>query len=137
MNAAATRSPLTPTLAEIALSWFYRVVAIYCLMFGLLYWVRLVGIYPGDLWRFDLMPVHWQITTVTLAALFPFAAIGLWMLASWGIVVWFICAVIETFMYWWHADWYGSRPSIVAAHLVIGAIFVALAFVTRRYRPDN
>ncbi len=34
------------------------------------------------------MPVHWQVATVTLAVFFPFAAVGLWMLASWGPVIW-------------------------------------------------
>jgi hypothetical protein len=131
------RSSLQPTLTEQAFAGFHRVVAIYCLMFGLLYWVRLVGIYPGDLWRFDLMPVHWQVTSVTLAALFPFAAIGLWMLASWGAVVWFICAAIETFMYWGRPDLYGSRLAIVAAHLAIAAIYIAFRFALRRERPDH
>ena len=39
-------------------------IAVYCLMFGVLYWVRLIGNYDGPLWRFDLMPVHWQVVTV-------------------------------------------------------------------------
>lgn len=128
---------LAPTLAEHAFAWLNRVVAIYCLMFGLLYWVRLVGIYPGDLWRFDLMPVHWQVASVTLAALFPFAAIGLWMLASWGAVVWFLCAALEIFMYWWRADLFGPRPAIVLAHAAIAAGYLALVIVIRRQRPNN
>ena len=68
-------------------------IAAYCLLFGVLYWIRLIGYYAGPLWRFDLMPVHWRVAGVMLAAFFPFAAIGLWMLASWGPVIWFICAV--------------------------------------------
>ncbi len=136
MSPATVRSPLEPTLAEAAFGWFHRIVAIYCLMFGLFYWVRLVGVYPGDLWRFDLMPTHWQVTAVTLAAFFPFAAIGLWMLASWGMVVWLICAIIETYMYWWKADWYGSRPSIILAHFIVGAIYVGFVVFMARQRPD-
>ena len=76
-------------------AWFQRVIAGYCLMFGVLYWIRLIGFYRGPLWRFDLMPVHWQVAAVVLAVFFPFAAVGLWMLASWGPVIWFICAVTE------------------------------------------
>jgi hypothetical protein len=87
---------LVPSVAELTFAWFHRVIALYCLLFGVLYWVRLIGYYDGALWRFDLMPVHWQVAAVTLAALFPFAAIGLWMLASWGPVIWFICAATET-----------------------------------------
>ena len=78
---------------ETLFAWFQRLVAVYCLIFGMFYWVRLIGYYDGPLWRFDLMPVNWQVAAVTLSAFFPFAAIGLWMLASWGPVIWFICAV--------------------------------------------
>lgn len=134
---SATPNMLAPSLPEIAFAWLNRVVAVYCLMFGFAYWVRLVGIYPGDEWRFDLMPVHWQVASVTLAALFPFASIGLWMLASWGAVVWFICAVIETFMYWWRADLFGSKPIIVLVHLLIAAAYLTLVVIIRRQRPGH
>lgn len=133
---SARSGMLAPTLAEHAFAWLNRIVAVFCLMSGLLYWVRLVGIYSGDLWRFDLMPVHWQVASVTLAALFPFAAIGLWMLASWGAVVWLICAVIEVFMYWWRVDLFGARPPIVIAHVVIAVLYLALVIVIRRQRPS-
>ena len=49
------------------------VIAGYCLLFGILYWIRLIGFYDGPLWRFDLMPVHWQVAAVMLAVFFPFA----------------------------------------------------------------
>ena len=99
MSDLADRGPIRPTLTEQAFVWFQRLIAGYCLLFGILYWVRLIGVYDGPLWRFDLMPVHWQVAAVTLAVFFPFAAIGLWMLASWGPVIWVICAVTETVMY--------------------------------------
>jgi hypothetical protein len=38
---------LQPSTAEIAFQWFHSVVAGYCLLFGLLYWIRLVGFYDG------------------------------------------------------------------------------------------
>ena len=82
----------------------------------MLYWIRLIGFYDGPLWRFDLMPVHWQVAAVVLAAFFPFAAIGLWMLASWGPVIWFICAATETVMYLGFPDLFGQRMLIVASH---------------------
>ena len=44
-----------------------------------------------------------------LAVFFPFAAIGLWMLASWGPVIWFICAVTETVMYVGFPEMFGKH----------------------------
>jgi hypothetical protein len=115
---------LGPTLTEQAFVWFQRLVAGYCLLFGVLYWVRLIGLYDGPLWRFDLMPVHWQVAAVTLAVFYPFAAIGLWMLASWGPVIWVICAVTETAMYFFFPDLYGHRLLIVSSHLAVAVLYV-------------
>lgn len=125
MSELADRGPVQPTLAETGFVWFQRVIAGYCLLFGVLYWVRLIGIYDGPLWRFDLMPVHWQIAAVTLAAFFPFAAIGLWMLASWGPVIWGICAVTETVMYCVFPDLYGHRLLIVSSHIFVALLYAA------------
>lgn len=126
-NLTEPRHALRPTAAEVAFIWFQRIIAAYCLLFGVLYWIRLIGIYPGPLWRFDLMPVHWQVASVSLAVLFPFAAIGLWMLSSWGPVIWFVCAVVETTMYIGFPERFGHRPAIGAAH--VGVILLYLAFV--------
>ncbi len=109
---------------EIAYGWFHRFVAACCLVFGLLYWTRLVGYYPGDLWRFDLMPVHWQVAAVSLATLYPLAASGLWMVASWGPVIWVICAATETIMYLGFPELFGHRPTVLALHGLTAALFV-------------
>jgi len=127
---------LGPTLTEVGYVWFQRVVAAYCLLFGFSYWVRLVGYYPGPLWRFDLMPVHWQVACVTLAALFPFAAIGLWMLASWGPVIWFLCAVIEGVMYWGMPDMFGDRRPIVFAHIAVAGLYICFRVVLIRQQAE-
>jgi len=131
-----SQAALTPTLAEVAFTWFHRLIAAYCLLFGVLYWIRLVGYYPGQLWRFDLMPVHWQIASVVLAALFPFAAIGLWMLASWGPVIWFLCAALEGVMYLGLPELFGDRRMIVFSHIAVAALYVAFRVVIARQRAD-
>lgn len=136
---AEGRSDLRPSVAEAAFVWFQRVIAAYCLLFGLLYWVRLIGLYSGPLWRFDLMPVHWQVATATLAVFYPFAAIGLWMLASWGPVIWFICAVTETVMYAFFPVLYGYRLSIVLSHALVIALYCTFRVViyTQRRRAET
>lgn len=118
-----------PTAAAVTFIWFHRVIAGYCLLFGVLYWIRLIGLYEGPLWRFDLMPVHWQVAAVTLSVLFPFAAIGLWMLASWGPVIWSICALAETAMYAGFPNYFGQRPMIVASHALVALLYVAFRLV--------
>ena len=118
--------------------WFQRVIAGYCLLFGVLYWIRLIGFYPGNLWRFDLMPVHWQLASVVLAVLFPFAAIGLWMLSSWGPVIWFICAAMEVTMYRGCPEVFGYRPTIGLSHLGVLVLYLVFrAVIYFQSRPSH
>lgn len=123
MHQAFERTPLRATPLELAWQWFHRAVAVFCLVLGVLYWVRLIGVHGGALWRFDLMPVHWQVASVTLAVLFPFAASGLWMIASWGPVIWFICAAIEAAMYVGFPELFGTRTAIMATHAAVAVIY--------------
>jgi len=114
---------------ETLFAWFQRLVAAYCLLFGVLYWVRLIGYYEGPLWRFDLMPVQWQISAVTLSAFFPFAAIGLWMLASWGPVIWAICALIEIVMFVGFPQIFGQHYLAVGTHVFAACLYVAFRII--------
>ncbi len=135
MSETEARSSLfAPSTVETLFSWFQRIIAIYCLMFGTLYWVRLIGYYDGSLWRFDLMPVHWQVVSATLAVFFPFAAAGLWMLASWGPVIWFICAVTEAVMFLGFPSLFGRHYVVVASHAFAALLYVAFRLVIRRQK---
>lgn len=128
-EASARPQAFGPTTVELLFAWFQRIIAVSCLMFGMVYWVRLVGYYDGPLWRFDLMPVHWQVVTVTLSVFFPFAAAGLWMLASWGPVIWFICAVTETVMYVGFPDLFGRHYAVVASHAFAATLYVTFRVI--------
>lgn len=130
-DAVSARVTLGPSLAEMLFAWFQRIIAAYCLLFGVLYWVRLLGFYHAPLWRFDLMPVHWQVAAAMLAVLFPFAAAGLWMLASWGPVIWFLCAATETVMYAGLPGLFGERWPIVLSHAAVALLYLVFRLVIR------
>ena len=130
----SARPLLQLSAAEAAFEWFQRVMAAYCLLFGVLYWVRLIGLYDGTLWRFDLMPVHWQVASVTLAVFFPFASIGLWMFASWGAVIWFICAITEAVMYAGFPELFGHRHSILISHVFVLLLYASFRIVIHLQR---
>lgn len=102
--------------------WFIRMVALVCLAQGVYYWVRLIGYYPGLLWRFDLMPWQWQAACVTLAALLPIAAIGMWMRASWGALLWAMAALLQIMMYSFLSNMFEYYP--IAAALNAGLLLV-------------
>lgn len=84
------------TTVRVLLRVLMRAVALCMFALGLLYWVRLIGIVDGALWRFDLMPLGWRIAAPALAVLYPVGGTGLWMGASWGLVVWALVAGAAT-----------------------------------------
>ncbi|WP_348640552.1 DUF6163 family protein [Chelativorans sp. Marseille-P2723] len=126
MEETAARLPVRQTPLEHGLQVFQRVVALACLAFGTAYWVQLLGFFEGAHWRVDLMPFHWQMAAVPLAVLFPFAAVGLWLLASWGAVVWFLCVAMEFAMYGFFPDLYGSRPLLLVLHMAAFGCFAVM-----------
>ena len=66
---------------------FLRVMAALSMLKGLYHWSRVCGIGVGD----DLFEYHsvaWQTGTVFFAVIDLVAAIGLWLAAAWGAVIW-------------------------------------------------
>ena len=67
---------------------FLRVMAGVSMLKGLYHWARVcgIGVSPND--AFDLHSVAWQTATVFFAVIDLVAAVGLWLAAAWGAVVW-------------------------------------------------
>lgn len=128
MSLQAEARPIE-TLAFRLFRYFQRIVAAICLAAGLQYWALLSGLYGGALWRFDLMPMHWQVAASSLAVLFPVAAVGLWMPVSWGPVIWFVAAAAEVAMYLVFSDLFGLRPLIVAMHAGVAVIYTVFRLI--------
>jgi hypothetical protein len=47
------------------------------------------------------------------------------MMASWGPVIWFICAAIEVVMFAGFPQLFGRNDAVVASHLFAAALYVA------------
>ncbi|MGU3398520.1 DUF6163 family protein [Brucellaceae bacterium D45D] len=105
-------------------AWFMRLLALIVLATGIAYWIRLIGIYPGLLWRFDLMPWMWQTASVALALLMPVAATGLWMRAPWGPVLWLVAAIGEIAIYSVFARYFEYRPLTVGLNVTFILVYV-------------
>jgi hypothetical protein len=67
---------------------FLRVMAAVSLIKGLYHWSRVVGIgvEPNEIFEFH--SIAWQTATVFFAVLDLVAAVGLWLAAAWGAVIW-------------------------------------------------
>ena len=119
--------------------WLCRLSAIALFGVGIAYWVRLVGIFDGSLWRFDLMPLQWRMAAPALAVLCPVAGVGLWMPVSWGIVVWVVAAMIEAFLVFGLPQGLAAHPAILGGHALALSLLLALALTDRilRRRADT
>jgi fatty acid desaturase len=67
---------------------FLRVMAGVSMLKGLYHWSRVVGIGVSDGETFELHSVAWQAATVFFAVIDLVAAVGLWLAAAWGAVIW-------------------------------------------------
>jgi hypothetical protein len=66
---------------------FLRLMAGLSMLKGIFHWSRVIGIDVGD----DLFETHsiaWQTATVFFAVIDLVAAVGLWLAAAWGAVIW-------------------------------------------------
>ena len=80
---AAQNMPWTARLVT-----FLRVMAAISMFKGLYHWAQVTGIFvaPGEM--FETHSVAWQSATVFFAVLDLVAAVGLWLAAAWGAVIW-------------------------------------------------
>jgi len=113
-----------PSLAETVFGLFLRLVAVSCFWFGLNYWAMLIGFSMEGRGRFDLLPLSWRAAATTLAVVYPVAALGLWLLVSWGPVLWVVAAAVEITMFEVYPQIFGTRPMLLTLHLIVAATFL-------------
>jgi len=67
---------------------FLRVMAGISMFKGLYHWSRVCGVGVADSDAFAVHSVAWQTATVFFAVIDLVAAVGLWLAAAWGAVIW-------------------------------------------------
>jgi Family of unknown function (DUF6163) len=71
---------------------FLRVMAGVSMLKGLYHWSRVCGIGVGPNEGFEFHSIAWQTATVFFAVIDLVAAVGLWLAAAWGAVIWLTAA---------------------------------------------
>ncbi len=67
---------------------FLRLMAGVSMLKGLYHWTEVCGIGIGPVEPFENHSVAWQTATVFFAVIDLIAAVGLWLAAAWGAVIW-------------------------------------------------
>jgi Family of unknown function (DUF6163) len=116
---------------------FLRVMAGVSMLKGLYHWSRVTGIGVGADDLFAYQSIAWQAATVFFAVIDLVAAVGLWLAAAWGAVVWLMSVAsmlaVEIFF-----------PRVFGAGLLTGllegmllAIYLWLALKSAQEHPQG
>ena len=114
---------------------FLRIMAAASLIKGLYHWAAVCGIGAGADGGFEMHTVAWQTATVFFAVIDLVAAVGLWLAAAWGAVVWLTAvvsmAVVEVFF----PQIYGGSLFVVLVEGTLLCAYLWLAIFAAREKP--
>ncbi len=128
----ALGGPVEQHGARLPLSVIYmRVVALLLLAAGLARACQVLGITPEYL-AFDNLEPAKRASAVTLLLVDLLSAVGLWIGAAWGPVMWAVALAVEVSMYTIFSDLFGSYPLRVFVHACLFIGFLALTFTEWR-----
>jgi uncharacterized membrane protein (DUF2068 family) len=102
---------------------------------GLYHWSEVCGIgaRPGQ--AFEAHTIAWQTATVFFAVLDLVAAVGLWLAAAWGAVVWLTSVVSMAAVEVFFPNVYGGSYFVVLVELTLLVMYLFLAIKSAQERP--
>jgi hypothetical protein len=114
---------------------FLRVMAGLSMLQGLYHWGEVTGIIDHADVGFEMRSTAWQATTIYFAVIDLVAAVGLWLAAAWGAVVWLTAVVSLAAVEVLFPQVYGGRTLVVLVQVGLLAAYLALALLAARERP--
>ena len=114
---------------------FLRAMAVLSMAKGLYHWAVVSGI-AGPLDGFEYQRMPWQTATVFFAVIDLVAAVGLWLAAAWGAVVWLTASVSMAAVEVFFPEVYGGRLWVVALEGVLLFTYLFLAIQSAREHPN-
>src|SRR6202050_3842647 len=114
---------------------FMRIMAVLSLIKGVYHWTQIcgIGVGAGD---FEARSVAWQTATVFFAVIDLVAAVGLWLAAAWGAVVWLTAVVSMVVIEVFFPNVYGTSIFILIVEMGLLSFYLWLAIHAARERPD-
>jgi len=115
-------SPLPGWRWGLLLAWFMRALALLWLMKGLSAWSVILGIWTPAVEGFEARETGYQAIIIYFAVVDLVAAVGLWLVSTWGGVMWLL-AVMSYLIF------SAFFPSVLSSNLVISGLFLILVVV--------
>jgi hypothetical protein len=133
LDQTATHMPQARWTARLIL--YVRIMAVASMLKGLYHWALVCGVGSGLDSYFELAPLPWRAATIFFAVIDLVAAVGLWLAAAWGGVVWLTAAISMAAVEVLFPQIYGGAVWVVSAELASVSIYLVLALLAGRERP--
>ena len=117
------------------LTLFLRAVAVLSLAKGLYHWAVICGFGAAPGGGFEAKSSPWQMATVFFAIIDLVAAVGLWLGASWGVIIWLASSVTMIVVHALLPQIYGFQPVIIVGEIALIIGYVFIAFEAAREQP--
>lgn len=114
---------------------FLRAMAVLSLLKGLRYWMAVCGFGLAPEGGFEAQSLAWQAATIFFAVIDLVAAVGLWLAAPWGAVVWLTASVSMIVVEIFFPQIYGSLLLVLLTEPVAIAAYLVLAIMAAREQP--
>jgi hypothetical protein len=114
---------------------FLRVMAGVALLKGLYHWAIVCGIDAPSPVGFEAYATPYQVATVFFAVIDLVAAVGLWLAAPWGAVVWLTSVISMAAVEALFPQIYGGRMWVIVVEVILLGIYLWLALLSAREQP--
>jgi hypothetical protein len=115
---------------------FLRLMAVVSLVKGLYHWGRVCGIGASAADSFEVHAVAWQTATVFFAVIDLVAAVGLWLAAAWGAVIWLTSVVSMAVVQVFFPQVFGGSFFVVLVEFTLLGVYLWLAIFAAREQPQ-
>src|SRR3954454_4558011 len=122
-----TERRATPWTRRLVL--FLRIMAMISLAKGIYHWSLVLGIGDGSGSTFEAATMPWQAATIFFAVIDLVAAVGLWLAAAWGGVVWLTATISMAAIELFFPQVYGGRIWIALLEFLSLFSYIGLALM--------
>jgi hypothetical protein len=115
---------------------FLRAMAAISMCKGLFHWALVCGFGASPSHGFESHVLAWQTATIFFAVIDLVAAVGLWLAAPWGVVVWLTASVSMVAVELFFPQVYGGHFITVFVEMVLIGSYLYLAVKSAREQPQ-
>jgi len=112
--------------------WFMRGISLLWLAKGVMHWFIVLGVGEGEATSFLAMPPQVQSAIVLFAVFDLVAAVGLWLAAPWGGVLWLLAAGGYVLLEMAMPQIFGRQVVFIAVICVLILVYFFLMFMASR-----